>query len=111
MDTTAARNDLSSLQLSASEFDDSATMTLTDSLGRKNDYQLNQDGLGALLHQVITFAAASWQNRPEHAIMTVNSIIKSFPSQQVVSMQAVGNNDVAIKINLGKVEMAFLIPC
>jgi len=85
-------------------------MILTDMQGRDSMYQLNQDALNALFHQVFTFAASNWQNRPDKAIETANGIIRSFPAQQVLSMQAISPSDVAVRIDLGNIEMAFLIP-
>lgn len=110
MNTQAGISSLAQMQFRPCGDTDASTMILTDLAGRQDSYLIDQTVLGTLLHQVLGLAADQWQHKPELALETVNSLLQSFPEQEAVSILPINQSDCAIKINLGKIQMAFLIP-
>ncbi|MES2105739.1 MAG: hypothetical protein V4634_17090 [Pseudomonadota bacterium] len=87
-----------------------ATMILTDTDGSATSYFISQHALGNLLHCVLNFAASSWQHKPELALETISHMMRTIPAQEAISMQPINGTDCVIKIGLGKIELAVLVP-
>lgn len=101
---------LAEIQFSPSGRADISTMTLKDTSGHETSYAVNQHALGTLLHQVLNFAASTWRHKPELALETVSRLMQAFPAQEMISMQTINDADYAIKIDLGKIELALFVP-
>ncbi len=89
---------------------DAATMILTDMDGSATSYFISQHALGKLLHSVLNFAANSWQHQPELALETISHMMRTIPAQEAISMQPINGTDCVIKMDLGKIELAVLVP-
>jgi hypothetical protein len=85
-------------------------MELTDIHGRRTVCEINRQSLGTVLHQVLSLAAQAWQDRPGLALDTAETVMRTFPTQKNLSMQAASPSDVAIRFDLDTIEMVFLIP-
>lgn len=109
MDRRAVSN-LGEMQFTPTQQANISKMTLTDANWREGSYFINENALGTLLHGILSYAAATWQAKPHTTEEAISSILQTFPDSQGISLMPVNDATYAIQLNLGKVEVAFLIP-